>query len=91
MHHAMPFRVELTKQAERSLDVLMKAQPAIGARIIHAIDRIAEDPDIGTPLRGNLKGMNKHRVGPYRIIYEVYRSRLLIIVIDIGHRKEIYR
>lgn len=87
----MSFRVELTKQAEKSLDALMKAQPAIGSRIIRAIDRIAENPQIGNALCGNLKGLFKHRVGPYRIIYEIHRSRLLIIVIDIGHRREVYR
>ncbi|MFA4875536.1 MAG: type II toxin-antitoxin system RelE/ParE family toxin [bacterium] len=87
----MSYSVELTKQAEKSFSILMKAQPAFGARIARAIDRISENPEIGTPLRGSLKGLIKHRVGPYRIIYEVRHSRLLIIVIDIGHRKEVYR
>lgn len=87
----MSYRVELTRQAEKYLDTLMRAQPAMGVRVVRAIDRIAENPGSGTPLHGTLKGLNKFRVGPYRIIYEAYRSRLLIIVIDIGHRKEIYR
>ncbi|MFH0800582.1 MAG: type II toxin-antitoxin system RelE/ParE family toxin [Pseudomonadota bacterium] len=87
----MSFRVELTRQAEKAFDLIMKAQPSIGARIARAIDRISADPDIGVPLKGALKGLNKYRVGPYRVIYEVRRSHLLIVVIDIGHRKEVYR
>lgn len=87
----MPYRVELTKQAEKSFVALMKAQPAFGRRIARAIDRIADDPDVGTPLRGQLEGLHKYRIGPYRIIYEIHRSCLVIIVIDIGHRKDIYR
>lgn len=87
----MKYRVELTRQAEKALDVLMKAQRNFGLRIANAIDSIAESPDIGTPLKGSLKGLSKYRVGPYRIIYEVRRARLVIIVIDIGHRKGVYR
>lgn len=87
----MSYRVELTKQAEKSFGLIMKSRPDIGVRIAHAIDTIASDPGVGVPLKGTLKGLNKYRVGPYRIIYELHRSRLLIVVIDIGHRKEVYR
>lgn len=87
----MPYRVLFTKQAEKSFDLIMKSQPALGSRIARAVERISADPNVGTPLKGILKGLNKYRVGPYRIIYEIYHARLLVIVIDIGHRKEIYR
>ena len=87
----MSYRVELTKQAEKSFGLIMKSQPEIGVRIARAIDYIASHPDVGVPLKGALKGLNKYRVGSYRIIYEKHRSHLLVIVIDIGHRKEIYR
>ncbi len=87
----MSYRIELTKQAERSFGSIMKSQPEIGLRIAHAIDTIASDPSVGIPLKGTLKGLNKYRVGPYRIIYEFRHSRLLVVIIDIGHRKEIYR
>lgn len=87
----MRYQVELTKQAEKSFRLIMKSQPDIGVRIAHAIDSIASDPKVGVPLKGILKGLNKYRVGPYRIIYEIRHFHLLVIVIDIGHRKEIYR
>ena len=87
----MAYRIELTKQAERAFSALMRAQPAMGERVARAIDRIAADPDLGRELRGELKGLKKYRVGPYRVIYELHRSVLLVIVIDIGHRKDVYR
>jgi len=87
----MAYRIELNRQSEKAFDRLMKSQPSIGKRVAVAIDRIALDPLAGTPLKGELKGLYKYRVGPYRIIYEIHRSILLIIVIDIGHRKEVYR
>lgn len=87
----MSYRVELTRQAEKSFGLIMKSQPDIGLRIAHAIDSIALDPKVGVPLKGTLKGLKKYRVGPYRIIYEIHRSHLLVVIIDIGHRKEIYR
>lgn len=84
------YRVKLTRRAEKSFDKLMKSQPTMGRRVAQAIDRIAKNPDAGIPLRGNLKGCYKYRVGPYRIIYQTFRSILVVTIIDIGHRKEIY-
>lgn len=85
------FQVTLTRQAEKAFDKLMQSQPHLGRRAAEAIDCLAKNPDLGIPLRGDLKGYHKYRVGPYRIIYQIFRSQLLIIIIDIGHRKEIYR
>lgn len=69
----------------------MRSQPHMGRRIAAALDHLSQDPDLGVPLRGTLKGCYKHRVGTYRIIYQIHRSVLKIIVIDIGHRREVYR
>lgn len=87
----MAYKLELTRQAERAFDQLMKSQPKMGRRVGMVLEKLAENPDIGIPLRGDLKGLNKYRVGTYRIIYQIVRSKLVVTVIDIGHRKEIYR
>lgn len=44
----------------------------------------------GTPLRRNLKGLMKLRVGDYRIIYSMDQKTVTVMVIKIGHRKEVY-
>lgn len=45
----------------------------------------------GKPLHGALKGLWSYRFGSYRILYEVRHGELLVIVIDLGHRREIYK
>ena len=45
----------------------------------------------GTLLRQNLKGLMKLRVGDYRIIYSVKKDTVIVFIIQIGHRKEVYK
>lgn len=85
------FQIRLTRQAEKAFDFLMSSQPQMGKRIAKALDVLGGNPDIGVPLRGTLKGCFKYRVGSYRIIYQINRSVLKVIIIDIGHRREVYR
>lgn len=85
------YRVFLTKQAEKSFHAIMKSQPKMGARIAKALDLLAEEPDRGIALRGELKGLFKYRVGPFRVIYQWHKKKLIVTVIDIGHRRDIYR
>ncbi|EKD52062.1 MAG: addiction module toxin, RelE/StbE family [uncultured bacterium] len=87
----MIYSIELTRNAEKGFAQIMKAQPKIGARIASAIDELATAPKLGIPLKGELKGLFKYRVGSYRIIYQIVHSRLIITIIDIGHRKDVYR
>jgi mRNA interferase RelE/StbE len=52
-------------------------------------ERLMKEPYLyGEPLRQSLKGHRKLRVGDYRIVYRVEKSD--IIVLKIGHRKEVY-
>lgn len=70
---------------------MAKREPALYARVSRALDDLEEDPFQGKPLRGRLKGRYSYRVGSYRILYVIHRHQLLAIVIDIGHRRDIYR
>ena len=60
-------------------------------RISSALDDIEKEPWQGKPLSGELKGRYSWRVGSYRIIYAVMDNVLTVLVVDIGHRKGIYR
>jgi len=44
----------------------------------------------GKPLKGNLKGKWRYRFSEYRIIYRIFQDRLIIEIIEVGHRKRIY-
>jgi len=51
-----------------------------------------EDPRrIGNALSDNLKGAWRYRVGDYRIIAEIIDDKIVILVVGVGHRKEIYK
>lgn len=84
-----PYRIELTRDALRTLAKLDKP---VRRRIQVAIDKLADDPRPAgmTALRG-APGAYRVRVGDYRIVYALHDDRLLIVVIDIGHRREVYR
>ena len=60
-------------------------------RLIEAIDRLATEPSAGAALKGEFSGLRRLRVGRYRIIYEAIHQELVVLVIRIGHRGEVYR
>ena len=70
----------------------MRLAPDVRKRLAPVIDRLADEP---RP-RGvaKLKGAEESyrlRVGGYRILYELYDDRLAVLVIRVGHRREVYR
>lgn len=83
------YTITITPQAVRAFEKLHlgKLQKQL---LIKAIDSLANDPERGYPLRRELKGYHKLRVGDYRIVYEIRRTQITVVVIGIGHRKNIY-
>ena len=81
------YRIELRPAAVRSL---RKLDPQVRRRIQGAIALLAEDPR--PPSARSLKGRSgmRVRVGDYRIIYTVKDDVLLVVVVALGHRREIY-
>ena len=45
---------------------------------------------LGKPLKGKLKGMWRYRVGDYRILSLIKDNELIVLVITVGHRKDVY-
>jgi mRNA interferase RelE/StbE len=60
-------------------------------RLIEAIDRLRDEPAAGGVLKGEFRGLRRLRVGDYRVIYEVIEGELVVLVIRVGHRREVYR
>lgn len=85
------YRLEFTRQAEHVLALMKQREPGLYRRMAAALDDLEANPFIGKPLKGELKGRYSHRVGSYRIIYIIERRRLTVVVIDIGHRRDVYR
>jgi mRNA interferase RelE/StbE len=82
------YRVEVRPAALRAL---RKLDPTGRPRIEGAIALLAEDPrpPASRPLTG--RPAYRVRVGDYRIIYTVHDDLLLIIVVALGHRRDVYR
>ncbi len=89
----MAWRVELSEGAERALGKLERQHARRILKFLH--ERIAklDDPrSIGKALHGSRLGeFWKYRVGDYRLICKIEDDRLVVLVLRVGHRKEIYR
>ncbi|MFZ4797091.1 MAG: type II toxin-antitoxin system RelE family toxin [Bacteroidia bacterium] len=77
----------LSKKAQKQLDNL---SDSISEPIIFAIAKLEENPR--PPGYKKLKGREGYRirVGNYRIIYDIFESKLIVDIITLGHRKGIY-
>jgi len=85
----LSYRVELTPHALRDLKGLEKP---VQKRIARAIDGLELDPrPHGCQKMEGLENALRIRVGDFRIIYQVHDKVLLILVIKIGNRRDIYR
>ena len=81
----MTLSVLLTPRAARSI---RKLERSVGARIQKSLAELAQNPEIGEQLTPSK--FWKIRVGDYRAIYEIDRSTNRVIVLFIGHRKNVY-
>lgn len=83
----MTYRIELRPAALRALK---KLDAPVARRIQGAIALLAEDPrpPASRPLRG--RPGRRVRVGDYRIIYTVEDDVLLVVVVTLGHRRDVY-
>ena len=83
------YRIAFKPSAADGLRALPKKdQKRIAARV----DALAEDPfPSGAKKLSGKENIYRVRTGDYRVIYEVRKNVLLILVLKIGHRKEVYR
>ena len=85
------YTVVLSRLAQERFDRFIHADRALGERITKVIDRLALHPDLGEFLKREWKGYRKYRTGNYRIIYRIEHDKLIIYIITIEDRKDIYR
>jgi mRNA interferase RelE/StbE len=85
------WKIKFNPQAEKSLKAL---EHQAKRRIESFMDdlKVRDDPrEIGKALSGNLKGLWRYRIGDYRVICQIKDKELIILVVDLGHRKDIYQ
>ncbi|NWF49803.1 MAG: type II toxin-antitoxin system RelE/ParE family toxin [Ignavibacteriaceae bacterium] len=84
----MIWKIEYNKEAVRNLE---KISTSDRNKIFKGIEALKENPDLGKQLVGPLKGLRSLRVGNYRVIYKKELNTIIIIILAIGHRKNIYK
>ncbi|MCP4115129.1 MAG: type II toxin-antitoxin system RelE/ParE family toxin [Desulfobacteraceae bacterium] len=79
------------KYIPEALKQLSKLDKTVAKNIIEYMKKRTEDPTgSGKPLRKDLKGYWRHRVGNYRVVSCIEDDTLTVLVIRIGHRKDVY-
>jgi mRNA interferase RelE/StbE len=84
--------IEISRTAAKQIQKLdRKAQEAI-VRFLRERVQSAEDPrQWGKPLRGEKRGLWRYRVGDYRLICDIQDEKITVLVLAVGHRKDVYR
>ena len=80
--------------SDAAFRVLRKLDKPTARRIRDALKEISflDDPrSRGKALTGDMAGFWRYRVGDYRVICSIEDSALVVLVIDVGHRKDIYK
>ena len=81
------FELIFSKEAKDFLD---KLDNSIKSRILKKIKQLETEPELGKPMTAQLAGFRSLRIGDYRAIYNIIQGKLIISVIKIGHRKNVY-
>ena len=67
-------------------------EPAVARRLAQAIDLLADDPRrAGVVALAGTDDLFRFRVGSYRIVFAIEEDRLVVLVVKVGHRRDIYR
>ncbi|MDP2912988.1 MAG: type II toxin-antitoxin system RelE/ParE family toxin, partial [Candidatus Omnitrophota bacterium] len=82
------YTIVFAPKAKKEVDRLPSK---IKTRIANALDILAFNPFLGKALKADLKGLYSYRIGDYRIIYDILKDKLIIEIIKVMHRREVYR
>lgn len=88
------WQIEMDPDAFEDLDDLDDLDLQVRQKIHSFLNRLPSYPSprrIGEALQGNRKGLWRYRVGDYRVICEILEDRLVILVVAIGHRRDVDR
>jgi len=81
-------KIRWEKRALKELHSLPKKDRA---KVFAAVDGSRSDTMAGRPLAAEWKGLRRLRVGSYRVIYAFDGAALGIVVVRVGHRRDVYR
>ena len=83
-------KIELNDRAKKDFAKLDKHIQIQIFKKLKFIESLNDPKDDGKPLAGNLLGLWRYRSGDYRILAQILDDKLIILVVKISHRKNIY-
>ena len=85
------YKIIFTKSSTKSfLKIDKENQKKISAKLTK-ISRMQNPDMLGKALLGNKKGLWRFRIENYRVICQMKKEELIILIVDVGHRKKIYK
>jgi len=85
----MKYSIEFRPSVLKSLKKFLKRDLVRVKKKIEALGQNLPEPNT-TKMKGN-NSFHKIRTGDYRIIYEIHDDRLVILIVKVGHRKDVYK
>jgi mRNA interferase RelE/StbE len=83
------YRIEVSATAERQLKKIRREDQV---RILRSVSLLAVEPHpSGCRKMSGYEAVYRFRIGKYRVIYKIDENRIVIIILKIGHRREVYR
>ncbi len=86
------WRIEYQPRAQRQLK---KLDPTAAGRIVRTLReqlaRYGDPRGFGEAMVGNWTGFWRYRAGDYRAICRIEDARLIVVVVEVAHRREVYR
>ncbi|MBM3305011.1 MAG: type II toxin-antitoxin system RelE/ParE family toxin [Candidatus Aminicenantes bacterium] len=85
---ALAHRILYTREAKRNIG---KLDPSVRKLVRKAVESLAADPERGKPLSHELAELRSLRTSDYRIVYRVRGGELVVLIVAVGHRREVYK
>jgi mRNA interferase RelE/StbE len=82
------YSIKIKTSASKALNGIPKRDRL---RLIEAIERLRAEPLAGGALKGEFSGLRRLRIGIYRVVYEVIHEQVIVLVVRIGHRRDVDR
>ncbi len=86
------WRIEITRTAERHIAKLERSAQKAIQRFLRQRLLSGENPrQWGKPLHGDKRSLWRYRVGDYRLICDIQDEKVTVLLLEVGHRKDVYR
>jgi len=83
----MEYQLRIKPSVNKELNKLSKGDYY---RVLTAFTVLSKDSFVGKKMGGEYKNCYNYRVWPYRIVYQIYKKELIVLVIRVRHRQGIY-